>query len=211
VLLPRLVPVPAGTLEAARGDGWARPETPVAAYRLGATQVTNREWAAFVEATGREESPFFAHPEFRGHDRPVVAVSWLDAEAYLAWLSAGSREAFRLPSEDEWEWAARGGLRGALYPWGDEPPESRYPDYPRLWISGPERVGTHAPNGYGLHEMCENVHEWCAGWHDAERRRRPSRGGSWRHQRKVSRCDARSSIPPHFRYADYGFRVALPG
>jgi formylglycine-generating enzyme required for sulfatase activity len=72
--------------------------------------------------------------------------------------------------------------------------------------------------------MCENVHEWCSDWFDAAYyavspevnppgpeggERKASRGGSWRHQIKISRCSARSSIPPGFQYADYGFRVAL--
>jgi len=84
-------------------------------------------------------------------------------------------------------------------------------------------VGRHAPNGYGLYDMCENVHEWCADWYDAgyyavapegspcgpvTGARRVSRGGSWRHHIKATRCSARSSIPPSFKYADYGFRVA---
>jgi len=84
-------------------------------------------------------------------------------------------------------------------------------------------VGLYAPNPYGLFNMGDNVHEWCADWYDAhyyarspernpqgpaEGSRRASRGGAWRHHVKVSRCAARSSIPPEFKYADYGFRVA---
>ncbi len=88
--------------------------------------------------------------------------------------------------------------------------------------TGPERVKQSEPNAYGLFEMCENVHEWCSDWFQAdyyrispeknpqgpaEGNRKASRGGSWRHQIKISRCSARSSIPPEFQYADYGFRV----
>jgi len=79
------------------------------------------------------------------------------------------------------------------------------------------------PNPYGLYDICQNVHEWCSDWYDpgyyavspvdnprgpAHGKRRASRGGAWRHHIKVARCAARSSIPPEFRYADYGFRVA---
>jgi len=97
------------------------------------------------------------------------------------------------------------------------------PDYDRRWRNGPEPVARYAPNGFGLYDICENVHEWCSDWFDPnyyaaspERnppgpeagQRKASRGGSWRHHIKVTRCAARSSIPPQFQYADYGFRVA---
>ncbi|MEO7919815.1 MAG: SUMF1/EgtB/PvdO family nonheme iron enzyme, partial [Thermoanaerobaculia bacterium] len=113
------------------------------------------------------------------------------------------------PTEAEWEWAARGGLANASFPWGDQPSRERYPDEASLWLTGPEHVGLHPSHAYGLFEMCENVHEWCADWYDPQTKtRRASRGGSWRHQVKVSTCSQRSSIPPTLRYADYGFRVA---
>ena len=153
---------------------------------------------------------------------PVVGPSWFDAQAYAAWLSEVSGRLYRLPTEAEWERAARGGTEGALFPWGDAPPET-LPDYATRWKFGPERVALCEPNAYGLFNIGDNVHEWCADWygaryyeHSPERNprgpesgsRKASRGGSWRHQIKVSRCAARSSIPPDFKYADYGFRVA---
>ena len=141
---------------------------------------------------------------------------------YCEWLEVELARPFRLPTEAEWERAARGGLEGRLYPWGDEPPETR-PGYRERWREGPEPVGTSPPNGYGLFDMCENVHEWCADWFDAQwyavspvddprgpdsGARRASRGGAWRHEVKIARCAARSSIPPGMTYTDYGFRVA---
>jgi formylglycine-generating enzyme required for sulfatase activity len=180
----------------------------VAAFRLGRTQVTNAEYDVFVAATAREAARFRGDDAFASPAQPVVGVSWFDAAAYCAWLAEETGTPFRLPTEAEWEHAARGGHEGALYPWGDTPPRERYPDYAALWLRGPEPVGMHS-NAYGLFEMCENVHEWCADWHDPEAKtRRASRGGAWRHQLKVSTCAARSSIPPEYRYADYGFRVA---
>lgn len=185
------------------------------AFAMGITQVTNGEYESFANSTGRALPPIpFTDPE-----QPVVAVSWFDAVAYCEWLSGISGSRMRLPYEAEWECAARGGLEGMRYPWGDElaPPDGM------RWADGPARVAQHAPNAYGLFDICENVHEWCSDWYapdyyaiSPERNprgpesgtRRSSRGGSWRHQIKISRCAARSSIPPEFQYADYGFRIA---
>jgi sulfatase modifying factor 1 len=151
-----------------------------------------------------------------------VAVSWFDAVSYCEWLSAAAGRPYRLPTEAEWERAARGGAEQKQFPWGDQPPE-RLLNYAARWKSGPERVGRAERNAYGLCDIGANVHEWSADWFAAEYYgvapernpqgpadglRRSSRGGSWRHQIKVSRCAARASIPPEFQYADYGFRVA---
>jgi formylglycine-generating enzyme len=150
---------------------------------------------------------------------PLVSVSWFDAVEFCRQLSERWQMALRLPTEAEWEFAARGGVEQQLYPWGDEVP----PVEPGRWEHGPSPVGQDAPNGFGLYDMCQNVHEWCSDWYGAEYyaespvdnprgpahgTRRASRGGAWRHHIKVSRCAARSSIPPEFQYADYGFRIA---
>jgi formylglycine-generating enzyme len=190
-------------------------------FEMAVCQVTNRDYARFLSATGTASPPYFEHADFNHPEQPVVAVSWFEAVAYCDWLSWITGRKYRLPIEAEWERAARGGVEDQLYPWGDEPPQSR-PGYATKWKAGPEPVGRSEPNGYGLLEMCENVHEWCIDWFDAsyyphspERNprgpesgvRRASRGGSWRHHVKNSRCHTRSSIPPEFQYADYGFRV----
>jgi formylglycine-generating enzyme len=194
-------------------------------FYLAERQVTNRDYALFLEACGVPPPPMWHDPNFSDPTQPVVAVSWFDAVLYCDWLGRGTGRKCRLPTEAEWERAARGGMEDKTFPWGDDPPQSR-PSYADRWQSGPERVAQSPPNAFGLYDICENVHEWCSDWYQAdyyaispERNprgpesgsRRSSRGGSWRHHIKIARCAARSSIPPDFRYADYGFRVACAG
>jgi formylglycine-generating enzyme len=204
----------------------------VDAFELAAYQTTNEDYACFLEATRHPKPLQWEDPNFNHPQQPVVSVSWFDAVAYCEWISRMSGRSYRLPSEAEWERAARAGPGSTwsppekeedlLYPWGNCEPEE-IPNYSTRWKSGPEPVGLYAPNAYGLFNLGDNVHEWCSDWYDAnyyaispERNprgpsagiRRASRGGSWRHHIKVTRIAARSSIPPEFKYADYGFRVA---
>jgi formylglycine-generating enzyme len=193
-------------------------------FALAKYPVTNGEYAVFIEETRALPPPFWSEPMFSGPEQPVVGVSWFDATAYCRWLSQRTGRTFQLPTEAQWERAARGHLQGALYPWGDEPPwERRYLGYDER-TAGPQRVGANEPNDFGLYDMSEGVHEWCSDYYDCDYysrspernpqgpsagKRRVSRGGSWRHRIKFSRCAARSSLPPDFKYADYGFRVML--
>jgi formylglycine-generating enzyme required for sulfatase activity len=195
----------------------------VDSFAIARTATTNRLYRIFAEETSRKAPRGFSDERFNHPDQPVTSVSWFDAVAYCEWLAARTLRAYRLPTEAEWERAARGGLEGKLYTWGDSPPQSQ-PDYFDLWRDGPERAGRRPPNGFGLFDMSENVHEWCADWYGglyyanapgrnprgpASGARRASRGGSWRHQIKIARVAARSSIPPDFCYSDYGFRCAI--
>ncbi len=221
-----LAAIPAGWFtmgeETGRDDERPAHRVWVDAFLLAACQVRNVEYREFLAATGAPPPPSWSDPHFNHSDQPVVAVSWFEAEAYCRWLAATTGRPIRLPTEAEWERAARGDLEGKLYPWGDEPPQTR-PGYALRWKNGPEPVATQAPNPFGLFDIGENVHEWCADWYDPHYyenspaqnpigpkhgQRRASRGGSWRHHVKISRCAARSSIPPECQYADYGFRIA---
>jgi sulfatase modifying factor 1 len=191
-------------------------------FLLAARQVTNADYGHFLRAHSLPLPPWLNNPDFNHPEQPAVAISWFEASNYCQWLSAMTGRRYRLPSEAEWECAARGGVEAQLYPWGDSPPQS-LPDYEKRWKRGPEPVALYPANAFGLYDMAENVHEWCNDWYQPDYyaispphnpggpefgERRVSRGGSWRHHIKVARCAARSSIPPGFQYADYGFRVA---
>jgi formylglycine-generating enzyme required for sulfatase activity len=223
---PRMMRIPEGwfLMGSDTGQDNERPihRVWVDAFELAACQVTNSGYAQFLAATQYRkplhwDDPVFSHPE-----QPVVAPSWFDAQAYCKWLTERTGRHYRLPTEAEWECAARAGLEQKLYPWGDAPLES-LANYSARWKHAPEPVGRAEQNAFGLFDIGANVHEWCADWFDPgyyaispdrnpqgppEGARRASRGGSWRHATKVSRCAARSSIPPDFQYADYGFRLA---
>lgn len=180
-------------------------------FEIAATPVSNREYALFLAQTAGAPPRFWKTPGHAGLDQPVVGVSWFEAEAYCAWLSERTGHAWRLPSEAEWERAVRGGLEQAPTPWGEALPAGEIPEgsLPGPW---PLRRGT--ANGFGLFDPGTVVHEWCRDWYEppadppaSERAgRRASRGGSWRHRVRWSPPAARSSLPPSFQYADYGFR-----
>ncbi len=226
-LLPTMISIPGGWFFMGCETGQDN-ECPVHriwvdAFLLAAKQVSNREYENFLRDTRSQPPPLWNDPNFNSPDQPVVGVSWFDSVHYCEWLSSATGNGFRLPTEAEWERAARGGREGALYPWGDTPPQS-LSGYAGRWQDAPEPAGSGDPNGFGLYNMCDNVHEWCSDWFSPDYyaispernprgpesgERRASRGGSWRHHIKMSRCAARSSIPPGFQYADYGFRVAF--
>lgn len=221
----RYVAVPAGAfmMGSETGHEDERPvhRVQVDAFQLSMFPVTHREYAAFLAATGHDHPRDWRLTAFDGDDLPVVGVNWHDAIAYCAWRAReGSPE--RLPTEAEWERAARGGLDGAVFPWGDEIPEW-IPAAGRGPLDGPWPVTLGVPNAFGIMGIAANVHEWCADWHDRgyyaqspaanpagpdSGARRASRGGSWRHAVTISRSAARSKLDPSFRYTDYGFRTA---
>jgi formylglycine-generating enzyme required for sulfatase activity len=191
-------------------------------FRLARTQVTREEYQRFLDAIRHPAPPFWNEPELGDPRMPAVGPSWDDAQAYCAWLGERLGAAVRLPTEAEWEHAAKAG-REVVWPWGDDPPET-LPDYARRWLHGPEPVDAYPSlHPLGFLGLGENVHEWCLDWYDAryyevapeddphgpdQGSRRASRGGSWRHDVKASRCAARSAIAPGLRYSDYGFRLA---
>jgi formylglycine-generating enzyme required for sulfatase activity len=181
----------------------------VDAFLIATTPATNADYARYREATGAPAPPCWDDPAFADPLQPVVGLAWDEARAFAAWAGA------RLPTEAEWEKAARGGLAGARYPWGDARPPARF--------DRPPRVGGTPANPLGLTDLSGVCHEWCADWFDegyyacaparnprgpAEGTRRVSRGGAWRHADPWSPVAHRSSLPPHLRYSDYGVRLA---
>jgi len=223
---PEMIVIPPGDFLMGSEDGAenVRPvhRVYVDQFAIARYPVTNLLYRYFIEDADHEPPKFWDDPSFNQPDQPVTSVSWFDAMAFCEWHSARTGEDFRLPTEAEWERAARGGLEGKRYTWGDEPPQHQ-PRYSELWMNKPEPIGQRPPNGFGIQDIGENVHEWCSDFYDEhyyvyspERNpqgpatgiRRASRGGSWRHQIKIARVAARSSIPPEYAYSDYGFRLA---
>ena len=139
----------------------------VDAFLLAARQVRNSDYSQFLQATKHAAPPFWQDSNLNQPEQPVVGVSWHDAVAYCEWLSRSSGLRFRLPTEAEWERAARGGVENELYPWGNDSPQS-LPEYANRWKKGPEPVAQGAPTRFGLYDICENVHEWCADWYQPD-------------------------------------------
>ncbi len=145
-------------------------EVTLQAFYMDRHEVTNRQFQVFVDArpqwgrTGIEtrlhNGDYLKHwngdffPPGKA-DRPVVYVSWYAAMAYAAW--AGKR----LPTEAEWEYAARGGRRDAEYPWGNDAPSPSLANYAASGLGEPAPVGKYPANGFGLHDMAGNVWEYC--------------------------------------------------
>src|SRR6185436_1327285 len=134
---------------------WVR----ISPFWLGETPVTNRQYAVYLEKTGAKEPDYWRDRRFSSPDQPVVGVSWEDAQAFCQWLSEESGRKVILPSEAQWEFAARG-IDGREYPWGNE-----QPDETRACFVGvkPAPVGSY-PAGKGPFDTLDqagNVWEWC--------------------------------------------------
>jgi len=157
---------------------------------------------------------------------PVTLITHSDATAYCRWLSGRVGRLVRLPTEAEWERAARGGRHGARYPWGDDVDASRanfLPDPALKRHRGTRPVGSYPPNELQLYDMAGNVWQWVADWYRADAYRngdhhnprgpgngnlRVVRGGSWvTHDVEQLRCAHRHKVPPDTYAYSIGFRV----
>ena len=222
---PQMVVIPAGSYRMgspSREHGRTGDEGPVhevkigAPFALGVHEVTVAEFARFVDETGHSAgSRCFTYKGgkwkegrrrgwrntgFGQSDRhPAACVSWDDAQAYAAWLSRKTGERYRLPSESEWEYAARAGTSTSRY-WGDSKSgpcrhangadaslKGRYPDWPWTVVSCQDGqaytapVGGYEANGWGLHDMLGNVWEWTEDCWNASYEAAPLDGTPWGH------------------------------
>jgi len=193
------------------------------AFWISETEVTNAQYAQCVIA-GLCDPPsnieYFNDPY---SDHPVVYVNWFDAETYCKW-AGGS-----LPNEAQWEKAARGGLEGKNFPWGNEYPVCEvgaengalYSDCKR---SGTMPVGSFVPNGYGLYGMMGNAWEWVMDWYEKDYYesspaknplgpeqggKRVTRGGAWNTFKAFLHVADRDANPPQQSFSTVGFRCVL--
>ena len=254
--IPDLVRIPAGPflMGAEDGDGPERPAHIVTLdeFFIGACPVTNGDYARFVRATSRRppgvwELPAVVRPAktagFRDLaapyrwdgdepppgrlDHPVVLVTHEDASEYCRWVAHETGRPFRLPTEAEWEKAARGGLEGRRYPWGDDIDAAKAAFLPHPMMkarTGTCSVRSFPPNGYGMYDAAGNVWSWVSDWYrpdyyavaDNRNPRGPAsgslrllRGGAWTNDDvKYLRCAFRHPVPPDTYSYSIGFRVA---
>jgi sulfatase modifying factor 1 len=142
-------------------------------YYIGRHEMTNAQYFAYCKAAGvaQPKAPYWGTP----NRLPVVNVSWNEAMAFAHWLSRATRRTYRLPTEAEWEFAARGGERIRTYPWGEADPVGRC-----CFGSGKLcPVGSFLPNTMGIHDMAGNVYEWCLDRMSPKGKERVIRGGGW--------------------------------
>ncbi len=223
---PELVVIPAGSFlmgspEEEEGrfenEGPQHRVTIERRFALGRYAVTFDEYDHFCAATKRDKPPDLG---WGRRKRPVINVTWTDAVAYCAWLSRGTGQSYRLPSEAEWEYACRAGTT-ARYVWGDAITEKNVNFGMKLGKT--TEVGTYPPNPWGLHEMHGNAWEWCedvshetyqgapangSAWVDRDGANRVLRGGSWYYDARYVRSACRGADDPGGRGSRYSFRVA---
>lgn len=211
-----------------RGSSSAPEEGPTStifldSYAIMETPVTNQQYRLFIKETGWWRPPLIETEDFGADDQSVVTVSWYDAISYCKWFSERFAVSCTLPTEAQWEKAARGN-EGQTYPWGDSPP-----NHSRLNID--RSVGKTTPVGkygirspYGALDMLGNIWEWCLDWYYPQYyKQSPSinptgaetgiskviRGGSWRSDRFRATCAHRCYYHPNVRSDRHGFRVVL--
>jgi len=205
------------------GDGWCN-ETPahevtISDFYIGKYEVTFTQYDAFCDATGRIKPDDI---DWGRGNRPVINVSWDDARAFCYWMTTQNGHTIRLPSEGEWEYAAREGGRGIRFGNGEniaDPKGINFTgtdfDKTRYWVGGVYRkttmpVGSYGPNASGLYDMSGNVYEWCSDWFDSHYYEKCRYGKCPDHNpqgpslgtRRIFRGGCYASLPKYLRCAN---------
>jgi sulfatase modifying factor 1 len=224
---PTMVAVKGGSFDMGDRKGGGDPDekplhtVTVSDFEISKTEITVRQWREYVNANQLKmpDPPAWGWID----DHPVVNVTWEEASAYCKWLSTKTGKAFRLPTEAEWEYAARGGAkgRGFIYSGSDNINDVG-------WVRDNAGGKTHPvaqkkPNELGLYDMSGNAWEWCSDFLDeysaaavnnptgaAEGTFRIRRGGSWDDLSRRSRISYRMGNSPRRSYHSLGFRVVSP-
>jgi formylglycine-generating enzyme required for sulfatase activity len=223
---PVLVSLPHGTftMGSNSGDPSEKPAhhvTIAKPFAIGKYEVTVEQWDACVEAGGCQKNN---GDSGRPKNSPVRDVSWDDAQQYVKWLSKTTGKAYRLPTEAEWEYAARAGT-STRYWWGEQMRAgmANCKDCGQPWQKdAPVNVGSFAPNPWGLHDVNGSVWEWVAdcwhtsykgapadgrAWDEPNCRTRVIRGGSWREDASYMPSSTRFKYDASVRHSQNGFRV----
>ena len=222
---PELVVVPTGDFVMGSGDTpYEKPERTISIARpfaIGRREITFTEWDQCADSGACKH-----RPDDRGWgrgDRPVINVSWDDAKLYVAWLSQKSGQKYRLPSEAEWEYAARAGTKTPFF-WGRDAGAARAQcdNCGSPTAKQTATVGSFRPNGFGLYDTAGNAAEWvedcwndtyknapkdASAWASGDCRLRVLRGGNFNSKSNEIRSSARFRYDVDVRYYANGFRV----
>jgi len=227
---PSAIPVREPEMIAIRGGSFAmgsnddateRPihQVAIKPFSIGKYPVTVREWN---ECAAAKVCGFVAAGK---DDAPISNVSWADARQYAAYLAEMTKKPYRLPSEAEWEYAARGGTQ-TKYWWGDklQPGMAGCKDCGDLAAEQPAKVGSFKPNPFGLHDMGGGIDQWVedcwhktyqgapadgSAWSSGDCTSHVLRSGSWKNDSRYVRPSNRDGYDTNVRYPTHGFRVAL--
>jgi formylglycine-generating enzyme required for sulfatase activity len=195
-------------------------------FYLAVTETTNAQYGAFLQATGHRPPLYWEDKNLNAPSQPVVGVSWHEAQAFCRWLTQITGHIHQLPTEDQREAAARGGLTGKPYPWGAEAPDAGgvyRANYRTITMAGTgfrlsAPVASFPANDFGLFDLAGNVAEWCQDNYTPLTTGGPFKpgvlkvlkGGSWHSGARDLRCAARQGAPPDYADGFIGFRVARP-
>jgi formylglycine-generating enzyme required for sulfatase activity len=203
----------------------------VSPFWLGEAPVTNAQYAKFMAATGSQEPRYWRDRRFSLPDQPVVGVSWDDAQAFCRWLETAWGRRVLLPTEAQWEFAARG-TDGRAYPWGNEQPDATRACFGLDWQKGQPAPAGSYPAGrgpFGTLDQAGNSWDWCRdAWDERAYEKRVAqggesldpvveggaeservvRGGGWAFPAGDLRSATRNKLPARFRLGNIGFRVA---
>ncbi len=220
-------------------DEFPQHEVWVDEFLMGRDLVTAAEWAVFLNAAGNPGRRYFEpssqttvvlvsglyYPKKGCSGHPANGVNWYGASAYCQWLADRTGKPYRLPTEAEWEKAARGGLENRRYPWGDHAARG-LAQFNQTWVDPKHTispVGAYPPNRFGLNDLVGNLWEWCADWYDAgyyqtspptnpqgpeSGATKVLRGGSWGSLDFQVRCGIRLGEFPGVSDSGIGFRLA---